>query len=169
MAEAGILTEDDRTELIEGQILSMSPVGSKHYGCVNRLNKLLVTQLKDRAVVHVQNPVRLSDGSEPAPDLTLLKPRDDFYANRFPTPEDVFLVIEVAETSLAYDRQVKAPLYARHGIPELWLVALEEEYVEVYRRPAPDGYGRIVRHERGQPLDIQALGEGILTVDDVLG
>ncbi len=169
MAEAGILSEDDRVELIEGQIMFMSPIGSHHYSSVNRLNKLFVLGLQDRAVAHVQNPVRLDEGTEPEPDLTLLRPRDDFYAGRMPTPEDVLLLIEVADTSLGFDRTVKIPLYARHGISEVWLIALKEEYAEVYRRPAADGYGNITRYGRGDTLGVAALPDVNFSVDEVLG
>jgi Uma2 family endonuclease len=136
MADAGILHEDDRVELIEGEIIEMTAIGSHHAACVDRLTRLLVRQVGDEAVVRVQNPVRLSDLSEPQPDLALLRPRADFYAARHPVPADTMLVIEVAHTTLGYDRGVKLPLYAQTGIPELWIVNLDARVVEVYADPA---------------------------------
>ena len=169
MAEAGILSEDDRVELIEGEIVEIAPIGSRHGGHVNRLNRLFSQRAGDQAIVSVQNPVRLGEHSEPKPDLTLLKPRPDFYASSHPGPEDVLLVVEVAETSAAYDLEVKLPLYARAGIPEVWLVDLAEERVEVYRQPSPQGYQEVQRVRRGQHLSSQAFPNLELAVDDVLG
>src|SRR5579862_9904434 len=122
MGEVGILTEDDRVELIEGELIAMSPIGSEHSGTVNALTHTLVLAVEDRAVVAVQNPVQLDDLSEPRPDFALLKPRDDYYRRSTPRPDDVLLLIEVADSSLAYDRNVKRSLYAWHGIPEFWIV-----------------------------------------------
>ena len=119
MAEAGILDEDDRVELIEGEIVQMSPIGSRHQGCVNRLARLLFEFAGRDYVVHIQGPVRLNERSEPQPDLALLKLRPDFYSERHPTPDDVLLLIEVSETSADYDREVKLPLYAGAGIAEV--------------------------------------------------
>src|SRR5918912_896850 len=140
MAEAGILTADDRVELIEGEIVQMSPIGSLHAACVRRLNQLLQRLLGHAAVISVQDPVRLSDFSEPEPDVALLKPRADFYAHQHPTPDDVLLIIEVADTTVLYDRNVKVPLYARAGIPEVWLVDLQQDLIEVYARPTSGAY-----------------------------
>ncbi len=160
LARAGILKEDDRVELIDGEIVEMSPIGSRHAACVARLTEW-AGSLRGRAVVWVQNSVRLGDFAEPQPDLALLRPRADFYAAAHPTPEDVFLVVEVAETSSDYDRQVKIPLYARWGISEAWLVDLEADRVEVYRSPAPEGYRdvRVVaRREHLSPPGLQGRG-----------
>jgi Uma2 family endonuclease len=140
MADAGILSEDDRVELIEGEILQMPPIGSPHAACVNRLTRLLVEQAANTAVVTVQNPLRLSDLSEPQPDLVMARPREDFYAAAHPTPADTLLVIEVAHTTLTYDREVKLPLYATSGIPEVWVVDLQRGVVEVYREPEGGRY-----------------------------
>lgn len=136
MADAGILREDDRVELIEGEIIQMAAIGSRHAACVNRLTRLLVEQAGDAAVVTVQNPARLSDLTEPQPDLTLARPRADFYAGAHPRPEDILLLIEVAHSSLGYDREIKLPLYATAGIPEVWIVDVEGGVVEVYRDPS---------------------------------
>ena len=124
MTEAGILTEDDRIELIEGRVILISPIGSRHAACVKRLNALLSQRVGAAALVSVQDTIRLDDYSEPEPDIALLHPRDDFYAHAHPTPADLLLVIEVADTPEGYDREEKVPLYARAAIPEVWLVSL---------------------------------------------
>ena len=140
MAELGILGRGERVELIEGEIIQMEAIGSRHAGCVNRLTKLLVVGVGDRGVVTVQNPARLSDLSEPQPDLTVSRPRPDDYMDSHPGPADVMLVIEVADSSVGFDRGRKAPLYALAGIPEYWLVDVGGGYVEVYRQPTDGGY-----------------------------
>ena len=122
MAGAGILHEDDRVELIEGEIVEMPPIGSYHAGEVDWLAQLLVRRLAGHAIVRGQNPIHLSVYSEPQPDITLLRPRADFYTTSHPTPEDILLVIEVADTSVAYDREIKAPLYSRAGIIDVLVV-----------------------------------------------
>ena len=169
MVQAGILTEDDRLELIEGEIVAMTPIGSKHAACVNRLTRLLSDQVGRRAILSVQNPINLGERSEPQPDLALLHVRPDFYASAHPEPPDVLLVVEVAETSADVDREVKVPLYARAGIPEVWLVDLAGECVEVFQEPAPQGYQQIQRVRRGQRVAPQAIPDLELAVDDVLG
>ena len=140
MARAGILGEDDRVELIAGEIVVMAPIGSRHAGCLNRLNELLVPAALRRAIVAPQNPLRLNDSSEPQPDIALLRWRSDGYASRHPGPEDALLVVELADSSLDYDRGAKLALYARSGIGEVWVVDLQGSRVEVYRSPGPDGY-----------------------------
>jgi Uma2 family endonuclease len=145
MIEAGILREDDRVELIEGNIIAMAPIGSRHVACVNRFNRLLNQALGDRAQVSVQNPVSLTRYSEPQPDIAVLRPREDFYSAALPGPEDILLIVEVADASAVADRQDKLPLYARAGIPEVWLVDWIEERVEVCQEPWTDGSYR-VRH-----------------------
>ncbi len=145
MCEAGVFREDDRLELIEGEIIEMSPIGKRHAAAVRRLNNLLARGLsEDEALVDAQNPVVLGDISEPQPDLALLRPRPDFYSEH-PRPEDILLLIEVADTSLAYDREVKVPTCARHDVPEVWILDLNGATVEVYRQPTADGYARIER------------------------
>lgn len=140
MAEAGILGEDDRVEFIEGEIIDMAPIGSEHASCVARLNRLFGTCVGERAIVAVQNPVRLDELNEPQPDIALLRYRDDFYRSAHPSSKDVLLIVEVADTSLRYDREIKLPLYAKHGIPEVWIVDLENHRLEIYRQPAADTY-----------------------------
>lgn len=152
MAAAGVLSEDDRVELIEGEIIEMSPIGSRHAACVGRLTKLLERLAGDHAIVWVQNPVQVNDYSEPVPDVTLLRRRDDFYAQGKPGPADVLLLVEVADSTLGYDRQVKVPLYARAGVPEVWVVNLPGEVVEVYARPEGGEYQETRLVGRGESL-----------------
>ncbi len=169
MAEVGILSEDDRVELIEGEVIEVTPIGGRHAACVDRLNRLLNRRIGDAAIVRVQNPVRLSKYSEPEPDVALLRPREDFYAQGHPTPEDVLLIIEVSETSLDYDRNVKMPLYARAGVPEVWLVDLSGEEIRVYSRPANSSYERVERIGRGGAVTSRTLSGLELRADEVLG
>jgi Uma2 family endonuclease len=140
MVAAGVLGEDDRVELVEGEIVEMAPVGARHAASVNALARLLQRQVGDRALVSVQNPVRLSPRSEPQPDLAVLAWRDDGYRDELPGPADVLLVVEVAESSVATDRDVKLPLYGRAGIGEAWLVDLPAGTIEVHTGPSPAGY-----------------------------
>ncbi|GBD09860.1 hypothetical protein HRbin22_02122 [Candidatus Thermoflexus japonica] len=123
----------------------------------------------ERAIVSAQDPIRLGPHSEPQPDVALLRPRPDFYASAHPGPEDVLLIVEVAETSADYDRTVKIPLYARHGIPEAWLVDLAEERVEIYRQPGPEGYREIHIARRGDMVS-PALVPGLaVAIEEILG
>lgn len=169
MGEAGILPEDERVELIEGEIVMMTPIGPPHAGSVNRLTRLWTSRLGDRAIVQVQNPVRLTLDTEPQPDLALLRPRADFYAKSHPQATDVFLLIEVADTTAETDRRVKIPLYAKAGIPEVWLLDLSADRVEVYRQPTPDGYRQVLSFSRGQAFAPGAFSDLTLTADDLLG
>jgi Uma2 family endonuclease len=136
LGEAGILRQDARLELIDGEIFEMSPIGNAHAACVKFLTALLYRLFGDAYVLGVQDPVRLDDFSEPQPDVTLLRRRDDYYRSGHPTPADVLLLIEVADATVIKDRTFKVPLYARHGVPEVWLVNIPEEQVEVYSDPA---------------------------------
>jgi Uma2 family endonuclease len=169
MGEAGILTEDDRVELIEGELIAMSPVGSDHSGTVNSLTRLLVLAVGDRGVVAVQNPVRLDDHSEPQPDFAVLRPRADDYRRATPVPADVLLIIEVADSSLAYDRTVKRTLYASHGIPEFWIVNLGAGEVEVHRLPHDARYESVSRVGRGGMLGPALLPGVAIAVAALLG
>ena len=169
MAEAGILAEDDRLELIEGAIVRMSPIGSRHAACVDRLNALFMARLGKRTIVRVQNPIVINRRSEPQPDLTILKPRPDFYAARHPEPRDVLLVVEVVDTSGVYDRSTKLPLYARAGIREAWIVDLLHSVVEVYCQPALQSFRVHRRMERGQRIVPIAFPRAAFRVSDVLG
>lgn len=140
MAEAGILTEDTPVELIQGEIVEMSPIGVRHAACVKRLNALFAYRLRRKAVVGVQDPIQLNDHNEPEPDISILRYRRDYYAAAAPTGEDVLLLIEVSDSTLGYDRTQKLPLYASAGIVEVWIVNLVDNLVEVYRQPTQSGY-----------------------------
>jgi Uma2 family endonuclease len=169
MAADGLFSEDDRVELIEGEIVEMTPVGDLHCGGVRRLDDLFTTALGRRVLVDKQNPVKLGDWSEPEPDLALLARRDDYYASGTPTPDDVFLIVEVADSSAGYDRRVKAPLYAREGIREYWLLDLPAGLLEVHRRPGLDGYREIRRLRRGESVAAEAFPDVLFSVSDLLG
>ena len=143
MAEVGILTDNDHVELIHGEIIEMSPIGSRHASIVNRITKILTGLVGDSAIVSVQNPIKVNDLNEPEPDVAVLKPRDDFYAEKHPGSQDIFLVIEISDTTLAYDREIKLPLYAMAGIPEFWLINLEKGEIEIHRVPSTDVYKKI--------------------------
>lgn len=140
MAEVGLLARDARVELIEGEIINMAPIGSRHAGTVDQLANLLKTAVGTHAIVAAQRPLRLGNQSEPEPDILALKPRADFYKHRHPTPADVLLLIEVADSSLRYDREIKLPLYAKHGIADVWLVDLENNELQVCREPVAGNY-----------------------------
>ena len=164
LGEIGVLRDDDRVELIEGVLIDMAPIGSRHASLVNRFNNRLAVALSGHAIVSTRNPVILGAASEVQPDIALLRHRDDFYADAHPTPSDVLLVIEVADTSLPFDRNVKVPLYARHGIPEVWLVSPRERRIEVFRRPTNAGYGETLR-----PAETEALAPLLLPEISVSG
>ena len=143
MAEAGILGERDRVELIRGEIIEMSPIGPRHAAFVDNLSNLLARRLPDAVIVRTQGPVALADDTEPQPDLTVLRRRAVPYKEREAWADDALLVIEVAETSLAYDRSTKLRIYAEAGIPEYWIVDCVAETVEVHRDPGPEGYREV--------------------------
>lgn len=169
MAEAGVLHEDDRVELIDGEVISMSPIGNRHGAAVDRLTELLVLRLAPRATVKVQNPLRIDQHSEPQPDLVVARRREDFYAAGHPRPDDTLLVVEVGDTSARFDRVVKAPLYARSGVPEVWLVDVVADEVRVLRAPGPEGYTDDAVKRRGEVISPGAFPDLVLRVDDVLG
>ncbi|NBC15286.1 MAG: Uma2 family endonuclease [Gammaproteobacteria bacterium] len=160
MIDAGVFDEDDRVELIDGELRAMPPIKSDHAGKTTRLNRLLTLGAGDSALVAVQNPITLRAFSEPEPDLMLLRPRDDFYEGDNPTSADTLLVIEVSDSSVRYDREVKVPLYAAHGVPEVWLVDLPQRCLEIYREPGPDGY-RLMLRPQGSEVITPALLPGL--------
>ncbi|MES3629785.1 MAG: Uma2 family endonuclease [Longimonas sp.] len=170
MAEAGVLGTDRRIQLIDGHLFEMSPIGSRHAACVDRLNRLFVRAVDDRAIVRIQSPILLPPDSEPEPDVTLLKPRGDDYASRHPRSEDVLLVVEVADSSLTFDQEVKVPLYARAGIPEVWIVALDADRVYTYQHPSGNEYS--TRHtytiEASLPMP-RATEAAPVSVSKILG
>lgn len=168
MGEAGVLAADARTELIEGEILDMAPIGSRHASVVNRLNRLLVSAVGDRAIVQVQGPVRLGDLSEPEPDLALLKPRTDYYRDALPGATDVLLIIEVADTTQRLDRRVKVPLYARYGVTEVWVVDLENSLVHFHRQPIEGAYADMSATERPAITPVAALAGVMIDLSGTL-
>ncbi len=169
MGEVGIFDPDDRVELLDGEIVSMSPIGPKHAGVVNRLCARLWAAVTDRATVIPQNPVRLLPRSEPQPDVTVARARRDFYQSAHPTAEDILLVIEVADSSLRTDRAVKVPIYARQGVVEVWLVDLAADVVHVHSDPR-DGEYRTIRTLNSDDVLVPIAVPGVeLTVAEVLG
>lgn len=167
MGEAGVFSEDDRIELIEGELIDMAPIGSLHAGTVMRLTRLFNHALGGRAILSLQNPILLAEQSEPQPDVAVLRNRADFYRNSHPVPKDVLLLVEIADTSLSYDRDVKIPLYARHGIPEVWLVDLGARNVEIHRHPARRGYRETLRPENSESVVLSMLPEVSIALDDL--
>jgi Uma2 family endonuclease len=157
MAEVGILAPDARVELIDGEIIDMVPPGSLHAATVRRLRNIFSRAAGDSASVHAQDPVRLSEHSEPQPDLALVRRREDLYSERHPQASDVFLVVEVADTSLRFDRDTKVSLYAKHGIPEVWLVDLRGQRLIRHRAPQQGVYTRVDEPHLGTPLEVSAL------------
>ncbi len=169
MGEAGILDEDDRVELLEGQVVEMAPIGPGHADRVDRLIELFVLSFSEVAFVRSQNPILLDPYSEPQPDLALVRRRPGGYAAHHPTPEDVLLLVEVSEGSAPSDRRRKVPLYARHGIPEVWLVSLPEQTVTLYRDPAPAGYRAEQVLGRGDRIAPLSFPDRELDVSSILG
>jgi Uma2 family endonuclease len=170
MGEAGILGCDERLELIAGHIVVREPIDSRHAATVDHLTRLWTSRLGERAIVRVQNPVVLPQhASEVQPDIMLLAPRADFYSSAHPTPVDVLLLIEVADTSLLLDRRVKMPLYARGGVREAWLCDLTTGRVDVHRDPTAGRYATIRTLTGAQSLTVSAFPDVTLTVDELLG
>jgi Uma2 family endonuclease len=159
MGDAGILGEDDRVELIEGEIVQISPIGSRHAGSVNRVAHLLMKALGNRAVVSIQNPVELDEHNEFQPDIAVLKPREDYYTSHIPGPKDVLFLIEVADSSEDRDLNHKVPLYARRGIEESWVVLVERNEIVVGRAPSAEGYKDVTRLSAGATLSPLAFSD----------
>ena len=167
MIRLGVLTERDRVELIRGEIVPKMAVGPRHSTCVKGLNQLFTLRAAGRAVVGVQDPVRLPD-SEPEPDISLVRPPKERYLTAHPQPADIFLLVEVADSSLDDDRTVMLRLYAESGIQEFWIANLRDDCLEVYRNPQPDGtYSETTILQRGQSTDIAALPAVVIAVDEV--
>ena len=147
MGEAGVLAPDARVELIEGNVIEMAPIGTRHYAAVSRLTRLLVKALEDRALVSSSLSIRLDRMSELKPDLGIYKSRDDFYSTGLPTATDALLVIEISDIALDYDVRVKGPLYARHGVPEYWIFDLPARALRYFRTPRGDEYTHVTAVE----------------------
>lgn len=168
MAETGILREDDRVELLRGRIVEMSPIGSEHGGAVNFFVRAL-RPLEDHAVLTFQNALRIDETTEPQPDVMVLKPREDLYRSQLPGPDDVLLLIEVADSSRSYDRSVKLPLYAEAGIVEVWVVDLVDRVVEVHRKPQKGRYGSHDTFGPGDTVHCAAFPDVDVSVRGILG
>jgi Uma2 family endonuclease len=169
MGEAGIFDESARLELIEGAIYEMSPIGSPHAACVAFLSMLLTRLYGDTNIIYTQNPIRLNDFSEPQPDVALLRWRDDFYRHEHPRPDDVLLVIEVADTTVETDRTIKLPLYAQAGIREVWLINLPDERVELYAAPVGGAYQTSQHYQRGANVQAQTVPDLAVSLNDIFG
>ncbi|WP_168210765.1 Uma2 family endonuclease [Persicimonas caeni] len=168
LAEQGFFDEDDRVELIHGEIVKMTPIGTEHASHVDKVVAKLREITSTRAIVRVQSPIQLGTFSEPEPDVSLLKPRDDFYRHAHPTGEDVLLVVEVADTSLEYDREHKIPLYAEHGVPVVWLVDLRARRVESFERPIDGEYTLHRKPTATDTLVVPDLEELTITAGELL-
>jgi Uma2 family endonuclease len=169
MGDAGLFGDSARMELLDGEVIEMSPIGSAHASCVARLTLLLISAVGSRALIFPQNPVLLDEHSEPQPDIAVLAPQRDGYSRFHPTPAESLLLIEVADSTLAYDRDRKSVAYARAGIRQTWIVDLAGDEVLVMDSPGPEGYGRVGAIRRGDVLEIAALDGVHLSVDAVLG
>jgi Uma2 family endonuclease len=169
LIEAGFFAPDERLELIDGEIVTMSPIGARHAACVTRISEVLRARLGERALIWIQNPVVVGHRQEFQPDVAVLRRRDDYYATRRPGPGDTFLVVEVADTTFALDRSIKVPRYAAAGVPEVWLVDLQRDLVLVFDTPASDAYaGSRVVH-RGEDITPHAFADIQLSFDELLG
>lgn len=169
LMEAGLLPEDNSTEIIDGELIEKMPIGKLHAGIVGKLTMLLAAQVAGKAIVWVQNPVRLNRRSEPQPDVALLKLRADFYTENHPTPTDVLLLIEVSDTTLDYDRETKIPLYAAAEIAEVWLVNLTENQIEIYTEPQNGVYQNNAIIKRGETITSATISDLIVDASEILG
>ena len=169
MAEVGILSRESRVDLLDGIIVDMLPIGPFHAGIVGRFIQRFAELNQGRWMVNVQNPVKLGPRSEPQPDFVLLKPQPDFYTAEHPNPEDVYLLVEIADSSVRYDREEKLAFYAKGGIGEFWLVNLPERVIEVYSEPQSDGsYRSNFRAQLGEVITLKAFPEVVVSVSDLL-
>jgi Uma2 family endonuclease len=169
MIDAGVFGQDERLELIDGEVVQMSPIRDRHAACVRRLIALLSRLFADRAIVDAQDPIVADVSYVPQPDVALLRLRSDYYASGTPTAADCLLVIEVADTSAEFDRQIKMPRYARAGVAELWLIDLERDVVVVYQDPTDDSYKHVQVFHRSDSIAVGALEEPAVPVESILG
>jgi len=168
MLDAGILREGEHVELINGEVLTMSPIGPPHGAAVDRTLRFLMDTAGHKAIVRVQGSVRLNEYNEPQPDIALLRPKDDFYYSRHPGPSDILLIVEIADSSLEYDRKIKARLYAETGIPEYWVADLKNDRLFVYSEPQGNVYSVVRKLRRGDSAAPQLLPECLIEVADLL-
>lgn len=169
MVEAGILPEESGWELIDGEIIHRISIGSRHAGIVRKLSKILERKFGDVTLISVQNPIHIDEHNEPEPDIALLKPREDFYINSHPTSKDVLLLVEVSDSTLEYDREIKKSLYAKAGIVEFWLVNLQNNTLEVYSQPKNENYYLARILESGEKIESGTVENLTIEIDDILG
>jgi Uma2 family endonuclease len=168
MVEAGILREDDRVELIRGEVVRMSPIGPPHNAAILRATQALTRIVGDRALVGIQGSIRLDEYDEPQPDIYLLRPKDDFYASGHAGPADIFVIIEVADSSLTYDQTVKLELYAETGVPEYWISNIRDERIIAHSNPQGNAYQNVRELKRGETIEPQLLPDCHIRVDVLL-
>ena len=169
MSEAGVFGDRERVELIEGEIIQMAAIGTRHASCVKRLNRRFSVIPEEIAILGVQDPIQLTERTEPQPDVVLLQPRADYYETAHPIPSEVLLLVEVSDSTVNFDRDVKVPNYARSGIQEVWLWDLEANCLEVYREPTANGYTSIQKFERGEIVSPLAFPNFQVSVNLILG
>ncbi|GCA77002.1 hypothetical protein MiTe_03854 [Microcystis aeruginosa NIES-2520] len=169
MATQGIIKPDEKVELIRGEIIKMSPMGTRQAAGIARLTQLFYRKFGDLILLGVQNPIRLNNNSQPEPDLSLLIPRADFYVAAHPCPEDIYLIIEVSDSTLDYDRYTKIPLYAEANIKEVWIVNLKEECLEVYRHPLHGSYQAIQKYSINERVFMASFPDIEFTIAEILG
>lgn len=169
LIELGMLRDVERAEIIEGELIKRMPTGKRHASCVKRLDEVLRDILGKSVTFSVQDPIRLDEFNEPMPDLALLKRRDDFYLERQPMAEDVLLAVEVSDTTLEYDRNRKIPLYAKAGIPEIWIINLKTGTIETHTEPREYSYNLVKVSRRGETINSNVIPEISLSVDEILG
>jgi Uma2 family endonuclease len=169
MLESGILSEDDRVELVEGEIIEMAAKGSHHAACVTHVTDLFYRHARQSAIIRVQDPIRIGTNSELEPDVALLKLRDDLYADSHPDGNDVLLVVEVSDTTIGYDRGVKLRLYAQANVPEVWIVNLSNDVIEVYSQPHAGKYKILTEARRGDSITVRTIPSLTVEAKDILG
>jgi Uma2 family endonuclease len=167
MGKANIFHPEERLELIKGEIITMSPMGLKHITTINRFNNLLVYELHQKAIISVQNSIQLGKDSEPQPDLVVAKFREDFYKDQRIKPENIYWLIEVSDSTVKYDRETKIPLYAENQIPEVWLINLNKNTLEVYRQPENNGYQDFQKFNSNQIISPLAFSDLIIDLSDI--
>ncbi len=168
MADIGIFRNNKHIELIEGELIEMAAMYAPHISTVMRISEIFIEKFAKKVNVSIQCPLRLDEYTEPEPDLAVLKRRDDFYSDATPAATDALLVVEVADSSLIYDRQTKLPLYAKHGVPEYWIVNLQDKTIEAYRQPFEKGYRQTTLYQHGDLISAEAFGDIMFAVSDIL-
>ena len=169
MTEVGILPEESGWEVIDGYLIDKMSIGSKHASTVKRLNRIFTNLVGNEAIISIQDPIRVDEYNEPEPDVALLKSRKDFYAESHPTPQDVLLLIEVSDSTVEFDREIKKTLYAKAEVAEFWLVNLKENTVECYSSPKNGNYRLAKILEKGKTIKSETIEKLTLQVEEILG